>query len=107
MYGRRGADPGGAPRKSRGCFFSQVNFPVKNNFILLIFFKKPFFFFFLMWAILKVIIEFVTILLWFWVLDFWPPGICGILAPRPGIEAAPLALEDEVLTTGYQRSPPK
>ena len=29
-----------------------------------------------MWAILKVIIEFVTILLLFCVLDFWPPGIC-------------------------------
>ena len=34
-----------------------------------------------MWAILKVIIEFVTISLLFCVLDFWPPGICGILAP--------------------------
>ena len=58
-----------------------------------------------MWAILKVIIEFVKILLLFCVLDFWPPGICGILAPWPGIEAAPPALEDEVLTTGYQGSP--
>ena len=25
---------------------------------------------------------------------------CGILAPRPGIEPAPTALEGEVLTTG-------
>ena len=26
--------------------------------------------------------------------------VCGILAPRPGIEPAPPTLEDEVLTTG-------
>ena len=25
---------------------------------------------------------------------------CGILAPRPGVEPAPLALEGKVLTTG-------
>ena len=33
---------------------------------------------------------------------FWSLGrkACGILAPRPGIEPAPLALEGEVLTTG-------
>ena len=33
---------------------------------------------------------------------FWFFGLeaCGILAPRPGIEPAPPALEDEVLTTG-------
>ena len=30
-------DPGGAPRNSRGWFFSQANVPFKNNFILLIF----------------------------------------------------------------------
>ena len=60
-----------------------------------------------MWAILKVIIEFVTILPLFCVLDFWPPGIRGILAPQPGIEPVPPALEHEVLTAGYQGSPPK
>ena len=33
---------------------------------------------------------------------FWVFGheVCGILAPQPGIEPAPPALEDEVLTTG-------
>ena len=33
----------------------------------------------------------------FW---FFRHKICEILAPWPGIEAAPPALEDEVLTTG-------
>ena len=28
------------------------------------------------------------------------PKVCGILAPQPGIEPAPPALEGEVLTTG-------
>ena len=32
-------------------------------------------FFFLMWIIFKVFIEFVTILLLFYVLDFWPQGM--------------------------------
>ena len=33
---------------------------------------------------------------------FWFFGLeaCGILAPQPGIEPVPPALEDEVLTTG-------
>ena len=57
-----------------------------------------------MWTIFKVFIEFVTILLLFYVLDFWPWGMwhvaCGILAPTPGFEPAPPALEGEVLTTG-------
>ena len=33
----------------------------------------------------------------FW---FFGQEACGILAPRPGIEPAPPALEGEVLTTG-------
>ena len=33
----------------------------------------------------------------FW---FFGPEACGILAPRPGIEPAPPALEGEVSTTG-------
>ena len=45
----------------------------------------------------KVFIEFVRILLQFYVLDFWP---WVILTPCPGIEATPPALEGEVLTTG-------
>ena len=61
------------------------------------------FFFFLMWTILKVFIEFVTVLLLFcfgclapgmWDLSFWP-----------GTESAPHALEGEVLTLDHQGSP--
>ena len=49
----------------------------------------------------KVFIEFVTILLLFYVLIFWHGcEACEILAPRPGIEPATPALEGEVLTTG-------
>ena len=48
---------------------------------------------------LKVFFEFVTILLLFYVLVFGRKA-CGILAPQPGIEPAPPALEGEVLTTG-------
>ena len=54
---------------------------------------------FLMWTIFKVFIEFVTILLPFYVLVFGPKA-CGILALRPGIDPAPPALEGEILTTG-------
>ena len=49
--------------------------------------------FFLMWTILKVIIECVTISFLFYVLS-------GILVPRSGIRTAPPTLEGEVLTTG-------
>ena len=49
--------------------------------------------------VFKVFIEFVTILLLFYVLVLWP-GACGILAPRPGIKPAPPTLEGEVFTTG-------
>ena len=52
-----------------------------------------------MWTIFKVFMEFVTILLLFYVL-FFGLEARGILAPRPGIEPAPPALEGEVLTTG-------
>ena len=40
----------------------------------------------------------------FW---FWFPGheACGMLAPQPGIEPIPPALEGEVLTTGLPGSP--
>ena len=50
-----------------------------------------------------VFIEFVRILLQFYVLDFWP---WVILTPWPGIEATPPALEGEVLTTGPPGKPP-
>ena len=42
-----------------------------------------------MWAILKVFIEFVTILLLFYVLFFLGCKACGMLAPWPGIEPLP------------------
>ena len=47
----------------------------------------------------KVFIEFVTILLLFYVLVFWPQGMWNLSSP-PGIKPAPPALEGEVLTTG-------
>ena len=54
---------------------------------------------FLMWAIFKVFIEFVTILLLFylWVCDL---EACGILAPWPEIKPVTPALEGDVLATG-------
>ena len=36
----------------------------------------------------------------FYVSAFCPPVMWGILAPQPGIELTPPALEGEVLTTG-------
>ena len=59
-----------------------------------------------MWTTFKVFIEFVTIL--FSVLYFGflaTRHVAKILAPRPGIEPAPLALEGEVLTTGPPGKP--
>ena len=44
--------------------------------------------------------EFVAVLLLFYVLDFLATEACGILAPQPGIEPAPPALEGEVSTPG-------
>ena len=59
-----------------------------------------FFRFFLCGPFFKVFIAFVTILLLFYVLVFFGPEACGILAPGPGIEPVLPALEPEVLTTG-------
>ena len=53
-----------------------------------------------MWTIFKVFIEFVTILLLFYVFGFFGHEACGILAPWPGIEPIPPALEGKVLATG-------
>ena len=36
----------------------------------------------------------------FWGVFFFGHETCGILAPLPGIEPVPSALEDELLTTG-------
>ena len=54
---------------------------------------------FLMQTIFKVFLEFVTILLLFYVLEFWSWGMRD-LAPQLGIEPTPPALEGEVVTTG-------
>ena len=40
----------------------------------------------------------------FWLFDH---KACGILAPWPGIEPTPPALEDEVLTTGLPEKSPE
>ena len=39
------------------------------------------FFLFWVWTIFKVFIEFVTILLLFYVLDFWPQGMWDFISP--------------------------
>ena len=57
-----------------------------------------------MWIILKLFIEFVTVLLLFYFLAFWL-WACGILASQAGIERAPAALEGEAVTTGPPGSP--
>ena len=60
-----------------------------------------------MWTIvLKVFIEFVNSLCFCFMSLFFGHEACGILAPRPGIELAPPALEGEVLTTGRARGVP-
>ena len=60
-----------------------------------------------MWTrvhILKVFIEFVTILvLLFFMFCFSGCETCRILAPRPGIEPAPPVFEGKVLTTSLPR----
>ena len=57
-----------------------------------------------MWTIFKVFIEFVTVLLMFYVFGFFGHEAGGILAPQPGIKPSPPALEGNILTT---RSPGK
>ena len=54
-----------------------------------------------MWTIFKIFIEFVTILLLSYVLGVFFSDLKAheFLAPQPGIEPIPLALEGKVLTT--------
>ena len=54
-----------------------------------------------MWTIFKLFIEFVTILLLFHVLVFWPQGMWDsqLLDQGSNLDPTP-ALEGEVLTTG-------
>ena len=56
------------------------------------------FFFFLMRTFFKVFVEFVTMLLLFYILTSWPQS-CGILVPGAGIELLLPALKIKVLTT--------
>ena len=62
-----------------------------------------------MWTFffLKSLLNFLTILLLFYVFGFFfsGPETCGILAPQPGIEPTPPALEGEVF--GTTREVPK
>ena len=85
--------PSKSPRSGKGVWV----FPVKE--------KKNFltFFFFFWWGpFLKSLLSLLQHYLCFM---FWVFGCeaCEILAPLPGMESAPAALEDGVLTTG----PPK
>ena len=57
---------------------------------------RSFFFFFLMWTIFKVSIEFVTVLLLFNVLDFWPGGMWDPSSLTRDRTCTPPALEGEV-----------
>ena len=66
---------------------------------MLFFFKI----FFLMWPIVKVFIEFVTILPLFYDLFvfffFFADGVCRILTPSPGIEPTHPALKGKMITS--------
>ena len=57
-----------------------------------------------MWTIFKVFIDFVTILLVFRVLAFWPQGMWD-LSSRPRAQTTTPALEGEVLTSGLPGTP--
>ena len=56
--------------------------------------------------VFKVLIEFVTIIASVLCFGFFGREACGILAPWPGIEPAPPALEGRVLTTGLPGKSP-
>ena len=58
-----------------------------------------------MQAIIKVFIEFVTILLLFYVIWIFGHQTRGNLVPWPGVNPALSALEGDVLTTGLPGSP--
>ena len=57
-----------------------------------------------MWIIFKVFIEFVTMLLLFRVLLFWPQGMWDFSSPTRN-QPTSSALEGEVLTTGPPGKP--
>ena len=59
-----------------------------------------------MWTIFKVLIEFVAILLLFYVLIFWPQGMWDLSSPTRDGTHTP-CLEGEVLATGLPGKFPK
>ena len=67
------------------------------------FFKEVFF---LMWTVFIVFIEFVIILLLFYVLALWPQGLWYVSSPI-WTEPIPSALKGEVFTTGPPGKSPK
>ena len=60
-----------------------------------------------MWAILKVFIKFVIMLLLLFMFWFFGPEVYGILVPRPGIKPTPPALAGEVFNHWIDRKVPK
>ena len=52
-----------------------------------------------MWALLKVFIEFITVLFLFYVVFFWVQGMWEV-GSLNRVEPVPPAVEGEVLTTG-------
>ena len=85
--------------RERARFFESKNTPV------CVLFLRNFLFWLLDVDGFKVLIEFVTTLLLFDIFHFFGTEACGILAPQPGVESTPLALEGEVLTLDHQGSP--
>ena len=91
--------------KYSGSIFLQQDRYSVTHCISLCYMHQGLFFFFLIkknfytWTVFKLFIEFVTILLLFYVWCFGPDA-CGVLAPWPGIEPSPPALQGKVLTTG-------
>jgi len=94
---------------SSSCLSLELSYHFRYTDVLCLCFFSSFLriFFFWMVTILKVFIEFVTVLLLFFfnVLVFCPDA-CGILAPQSGVETTPPTLEGEVLPPGPSgRSP--
>ena len=79
-------------------FYGSCAYQHQSIYVFIFFFLLRFF---LMWTILKIFIEFVTMLPLFYVVFFFGWEACGISAPRPGIKPAPLASEGEVLTLDH------
>ena len=63
------------------------------------------YFYFLMWTIFNVFIKFITILTLLFMFWFFGHEAFWILAPRPGMQPIPAALEGGVLTLDHQGSP--